>query len=219
MLHQQSVAVALRTHAWEQAGRCMWRCVRCLDQRWVLHEPAWTFDCRVTPALEAIRRSTAPTEHDLWATQISLQLQAGIAVQKTVLVWCRRCWCYSSTRLSKLKQTVCNAKLNNRAIYNRNRILRGRHPNTDAIFSHHGAVRVERQFDFLSKLQHEKGIVSQPESVDIFPDHRSELSFAPTPASFVPDLDFEVGTATAPETQAHEADLRLLAADGFGAAR
>ena len=216
MLHKQSVAVALRTHAWEQAGRCLWRCVRCLDQRWVLHEPARTFDCSVTPALEAVRWSTAPTEHDLWATQIAWPLQAGLASHKPVLVWCRRCWCYSSTRLLNLKQAFCNDRLNNRAIYNRSRILRGRHPTTDAVFSHHGAVRVERQFDFRSKLQHDKGMVIQPGTADIFPDHRSEDSYAMNPPFVAPDSEGEECAVTAQQSQALEADLRLLAADGFG---
>ena len=73
------------------------------------------------------------------------------------------------------------------------------------------------QFDFRSKLQHDKGMVSQTEDVDILHDHRSELSFATTPVSFAPDVDLEVCAETAQEIQTPEADLRLLAADGFGA--
>ena len=109
MLHKQAVAEVLRTHAWEQAGMCIWRCVRCLDQRWLLNEPLRTYDCVVTPALEAVRRSIAPTEHDLWAAQLSSILQVGQAAQRPVLVWCRRCWCYSSTRLLNLKQDHCKS--------------------------------------------------------------------------------------------------------------
>ena len=84
------------------------------------------------------------------------------------------------------------------------------------MFTHIGAVRLERQFDFLPRLQHEKGMVANPEVAEVFPDDRSELSFAITPASFVPNLDHEVCVPAESEVQAAEADLLLLAADGFG---
>ena len=210
---KQAVAQVLRTHAWEQAGRHLWRCVRCLEQRWSKEEPPRSFDCVVTPALHALRQSIDPTEHDLWAAQLSTTLSAGLPSLKPVMVWCRRCWCYSSSRLLNLKKLHCNTHLNNRAIYNRWRIQRGRHPKSDAVFTHSGAIRVERQHDFLPKIQQEKGLVAAAD--EVAPCDRSELSFATTPASFIPCLDDEVFLPSESDLQTANSDLLQLAADGF----
>ena len=213
MFEKQAAAQVLRTHAWEQAGRYLWRCVRCLEQRWSKDEPLRSFDCAVTPALHALRQSAEPTEHDLWAAQLTTNLSAGRPASKPVIVWCRRCWCYSSSRLLNLKKIHCNTQLNNRATYNRGRIQRGKHPKSDAIFTHTGAVKVERQYDFLPRLHKEQGLVAAVE--EAAPCDRSELSFATTPESFIPRLEDEVWMPSESDIQIANADLRQLEADGF----
>ena len=210
---KQAIAQLLRTHAWEQAGCHFWRCVRCLEPRWSRDEPQRSFECAVTPALNMLRQSTEPTEHDLWAVQLSISLSAGNTSAKPVLVWCRRCWCYSSSRLLNLKKTCCNTQLHNRAIHNRNRIQRGKHPITDDTFVYSGAVRVQRQYDFIPKLRQEQGLVAVLD--EVMPSDRSELSFATTPDSFVPHLDDLVWQPSDNDLQVAHADLQQLAADGF----
>ena len=184
-----------------------------MEPRWSQDEPPRSFDCAVTPAPHALRQSAEPTEHDLWAAQLTINLSAGSPASKPVIVWCRRCWCYSSSRLLNLKKIHCNTQLNNRAIYNRGRIQRGKHPKTDAIFTHSGAIRVERQYVFLPRLHQAQGLVAAVE--EAAPCDRSELSFATTPESFTPRLEYEVWMPSESDLQLANADLLQLAADGF----
>ena len=162
------------------------------------------------------RRSSRPIPRgppSLWAVQLSISLSAGCTAAKPVLVWCRRCWCYSSSRLLNLKKTRCNNQLHNRAIHNRGRIQRGKHPITDATFVYSGAVRVQRQYDFIPKLRQEQGLVAELE--EAMPSDKSELSFATTPDSFVPHLDDLVWQPSDSDLQVAHAELQQLAADGF----
>ena len=117
------------------------------------------------------------------------------------------------SRLLHLKRFHCNTQLNSRAIYNRSRIQRGKHPITDAIFIYSGAIRIERQYDFLPKLRQEQGLFAGVE--EAIPSDRSELSFATTPESFVPHLDDLVWLPPESDLQIAHADLQQLAAGGF----
>ena len=81
------------------------------------------------------------------------------------------------------------------------------------MFTHSGAIRVERQYGFLPQLQQENGLLAAAD--EEAPCDRSELSFATTPASFIPHLYDEAFLPSDNDRQIANSDLLQLAADGF----